>query len=439
MDLVLSRNVLIYFTTELQRRTLRLFAYSLRNGGYLVLGKAETTSPLSEFFVPEHRQHKIYRREGERFLMPPAVSARSTPASRPRPSHGDKAGSALFSRETRANKARAGDEDLINRLPVGVVVVDRRYDIQSINAAARRLLSIRGAAVGEDLLHSLQDDVPYTEIRKAIDSAFRDGISTTGEFSVDEATSQISRYLQLVCNPQREGSGVANQVTIVVNDVTAIGRTRRELEESLRETRSEMETFQREAEEVAEVRDSQNERVLQANQRLEEANQELADLNEELQNAYEDALLGAEESQAATEEVETLNEELQATNEELETLNEELQATIEELNTTNDDLQARSVELQELAQTSEEERARLRAILESVPEAVLVVDAAGRTVLTNAAYGRFFGERNFEALDDLGSPLSPNDSPQARVASGESFTLEFAAEAADGKRRRFSG
>ena len=42
MDLVLSRNVLIYFTTELQRRTLQLFAYSLRDGGYLVLGKAET-------------------------------------------------------------------------------------------------------------------------------------------------------------------------------------------------------------------------------------------------------------------------------------------------------------------------------------------------------------------------------------------------------------
>ena len=52
IDLVLCRNVLIYFTPELQRRALQLFAYSLRQGGYLALGKAETVSPLPEFFSP---------------------------------------------------------------------------------------------------------------------------------------------------------------------------------------------------------------------------------------------------------------------------------------------------------------------------------------------------------------------------------------------------
>jgi hypothetical protein len=41
---------------------------------------------------------------------------------------------------------------------------------------------------------------------------------------------------------------VADTVTIVVNDITEIGRSRRELEESLRETRAEMEAFTREME-----------------------------------------------------------------------------------------------------------------------------------------------------------------------------------------------
>ena len=49
IDLILCRNVLIYFTKELQQRTLQLFAFSLREGGYLVLGKAETTSPLPQY------------------------------------------------------------------------------------------------------------------------------------------------------------------------------------------------------------------------------------------------------------------------------------------------------------------------------------------------------------------------------------------------------
>src|SRR5215216_3330632 len=51
LDLALCRNVLIYFTTELQRRALQLFAFSLRDGAYLVLGKAESTSPGDEHLV----------------------------------------------------------------------------------------------------------------------------------------------------------------------------------------------------------------------------------------------------------------------------------------------------------------------------------------------------------------------------------------------------
>ena len=64
--------MLIYFTPELQRRALQLFAFSLRDAGWLVLGKAETTSPLHEYFVLENPKLKVYRRQGERVLVPPA-------------------------------------------------------------------------------------------------------------------------------------------------------------------------------------------------------------------------------------------------------------------------------------------------------------------------------------------------------------------------------
>ena len=50
IDLELCRNVLIYFTPELQRRALQLFTFSLRDGGYLVLGKSETTNPARGVF-----------------------------------------------------------------------------------------------------------------------------------------------------------------------------------------------------------------------------------------------------------------------------------------------------------------------------------------------------------------------------------------------------
>ena len=64
--------MLIYFTPELQRRALQLFTFSLRDGGYLVLGKSETTNPLAEYFTLEQPQLKVYRRQGDRTLFPPS-------------------------------------------------------------------------------------------------------------------------------------------------------------------------------------------------------------------------------------------------------------------------------------------------------------------------------------------------------------------------------
>src|SRR5215213_1817668 len=82
VDLALCRNVLIYFTPELQRRALQLFAFALRDGGYLALGKSESTSPLPEHFAAASPRLKIYRRSGERVLIPPARSRQASTAPR---------------------------------------------------------------------------------------------------------------------------------------------------------------------------------------------------------------------------------------------------------------------------------------------------------------------------------------------------------------------
>ena len=451
IDLVVSRNVLIYFTPELQRRALRLFAYSLRDGGYLALGKAETTTPLPNFFASQHRHHKVYKRHGERFLMPPTTPVAPAPPARRRrgnlvQSLGAQDTTSDLLRELR--QSRLADETFLNDLPVGVVVVNRRYDIQAINAAARRLLSIRGVAVDEDFLHLLQN-VPYTEVRRAIDTAFRDGgHAHTGEFTAEDAASGEPRYLQIVCHPRRyEGEeGPAQTVTVVVSDVTELGSARREMGENLERTKSEFERFRREAEAESERQRRQTERLVETNRQLEEANDELTHLNEELRVANEEAQLSSEEAQASTEEVETLNEELQATNEELETLNEELQATVEELNTTNDDLQARSAELQELAQAregerwqSEESRRRLEAVLVGMSDAVLAVGAGGEVLFKNDAFVETFGEisddhssaellGNHVLLDEAGEKLSQQMTPRFRASRGESFQMRFAIE-----------
>jgi len=56
-----------------------------------------------------------------------------------------------------------------------------------------------------------------------------------------------------------------------------------------------------------------------------------------------------------------------------------------------------------------------------------VVDQAGATVRANAAYLRLRGDLDRAvAMDDArGRPLSPAQTPQARAARGETFSLSF--------------
>jgi two-component system, chemotaxis family, CheB/CheR fusion protein len=71
IDLCLCRNVLIDCAADLQQRALRLFAFALRDGGLLVLDKAETTCMPPASFVSLDPHLKIYRRQGDRVLILP--------------------------------------------------------------------------------------------------------------------------------------------------------------------------------------------------------------------------------------------------------------------------------------------------------------------------------------------------------------------------------
>jgi two-component system CheB/CheR fusion protein len=441
IDLALCRNVLIYFTTDLQKRALQLFAFSLRDGGYLALGKAETTSPLAEYFTPEEPTLKIYRRQGDRILIPPGRIRDSVPMIpiRPQkiarvPSMQDPARVQREAPRTRSPREKA--EAVLLNLPVGIVIVDQRYDIQTINTAGRRIFGIHAAAIGEDFVHQAQT-VASAPLRAAIDAAFRGQIpAASTEFAATEVATGDVRYLDLACYPQKLDGGheAVDSVLLVATDVTDRANERRNLAESVGRQREETERL------AALMR-----RLTETNRQLLAANQELSNNNIELRNANEEFLVASEEAQAATEEIETLNEELQATNEELETLNEELQATVEELNTTNDDLQARTVELQDLAvslegqrRDSEDERDRLTALL-GTSDAAIVINAEGGILMANAQYVEVFGGAlvPFTVEDEDRQPLMPGATPQGRIARGESFTMVVTAQGADGMRRRF--
>ena len=63
LDLIVCRNVLIYFDAMLQKKLMQVFHYALRPGGFLMLGNAETIGPHSDLFAIEDRKNKIYTKK----------------------------------------------------------------------------------------------------------------------------------------------------------------------------------------------------------------------------------------------------------------------------------------------------------------------------------------------------------------------------------------
>jgi two-component system, chemotaxis family, CheB/CheR fusion protein len=63
IDLITCRNLLIYMGSELQKRILPIFHYSLNKSGFLFLGTSESVGEFSDLFSPVDRKWKIFRRK----------------------------------------------------------------------------------------------------------------------------------------------------------------------------------------------------------------------------------------------------------------------------------------------------------------------------------------------------------------------------------------
>jgi two-component system CheB/CheR fusion protein len=83
LDLLTCRNLLIYLSTELQQQVLATFHYSLRPGGFLLLGSAETVGPATTLFTSLDAKARLYRRldsgETSRTLTYPVPIIRPPP------------------------------------------------------------------------------------------------------------------------------------------------------------------------------------------------------------------------------------------------------------------------------------------------------------------------------------------------------------------------
>ena len=331
IDLLVCRNVLIYFGSALQERIITRFHYALREGGFLFLGRSESLLARSRLFAPVQVKWRLFHR------LP---GSSRTVSSWP-----------IDASLVRADAVRHEGlpsaipmERALEALPSPTMVVDAADTIIAWNHAAAALFETPSpSTVG----HKFRD----------IDVSYRvEGLRARME---EVKAHQLPVRLEEVTFARRSGDFVHANIAIVpIVDAYRVVGLVVTVEDATGQARL--------AEELTRV----TEQHATAIEELQSTNEELETTNEELQST--------------NEELETTNEELQSTNEELETTVEELQAANAELAALNGELEERGAELTRVD-------AYHRGVVDGIEQAVLVVDRDGKVRTWSKGAERLLG------------------------------------------------
>ena len=326
LDLISCRNLLIYLEPEVQRKVLALLHFSLRDGGHLFLGPAESVSGREGLFEPVSKRWRIYRRIGPArhdIVDVPLIPAVALPAGTERPE--------LFSPRAAIDPFQRA---LLERFAPASVLIDRHFTAHAFHGPTGDYLQQPGGEPTTNLLALARDGL-QAPLRSAAQRAIADNeeASSTGRVT----RSGSFQPVRVVVRPVPRGRGADGMLVVSF--------------------------FEREQPEAG-VNHALEE--VMAGSQLEA---ELLSAREDLRITVEQMEAANEELKASNEEIRSINEELQSSNEELETSKEELQSLNEELNTTNNQLQAKIEELE--LRTND-----LNNLLNSTDVATLFLDRA---------------------------------------------------------------
>jgi two-component system, chemotaxis family, CheB/CheR fusion protein len=382
VDLLISRNSLMYFTPETQSRILSHFNFSLRDTGFLFLGKSEMLITHNDLFTPYNLKWRVFQK------VPRA-------GMRERLTVGDNM--LRFGQDAGPERYALLRDGAADASPVPQLTVDRSGFLASANQASRSTFGITAADVGRPL-QDLEISYRPVELRAALEQAHEQRKAISLGRVKWQATPDEERTLEVEVTPLFGAGGRdALGASVTFEDVTANAH-------------------------------------LDAEHRAIE--RELESAYEELQSTVEELETTNEELQSTNEELETTNEELQSTNEELETMNEELQSTNDELEAMNEIQGERAGELDRL-------NLFLEGILGNLGLGVVVLDSEQRVQLWNNSASELWGLRDSEVIGahfltlDIGLPVEKLKAAMRRALSPEGEATEQTLAAVNRRGREF--
>ncbi|MBM9514014.1 chemotaxis protein CheB [Desulfogranum marinum] len=314
LDMLCCRNLLIYFTQDLQKLLFPIFHYSLKKDGILFLGSSETTGYASNLFTCLDKKWKFFT---------PIASANSPQAVPHFPLH-TPLHQAMSHKQT--THPKVFDEFKTQKLLKSIiaqsdlpacVVIDDQANIIYIHGRTGHFLEPAEGEISTNLL-----------------AMARHGIKTG-------LTNAIHKVL--VSHQETVIKGLHVKTYDGLFDVNLIVRPLPDLETG--SSGIMMVIFEPVSSDLKPQAKHAVTREHEKGDEYEKLEHELQYTKENLQSTIEELETSNEELMSANEELQSTNEELQSTNEELETSKEELQSLNEESTTVNSELQSRIDEL----------------------------------------------------------------------------------------------
>lgn len=360
LDLIICRNVLIYFNRDLQNKLIMKFHYALNKDGYIFFGKSESMLEGSKLFKPVDKKWRIFKKS-------PDIAAGLAVREEWRAAREKN----LISRAIIEPKIELSGMDfytrsIIQNISSGIIVIDRNNIITTWNRALEELwLTKAESTVGHNFFNiGLGERLPG--IKERIDEITRENRNVKIEALEIIDCKGEKRFVNITLVPLIDPNDGLQGVIITINDVTEDKKRKDEIDKSNKEFKL------------------LNKKLEIANEGLRSVNEELEAINEELKSSNEELEVTTEELQSTTEELETSNEELQSTNEELETTNEELNSTIEELDTTNEELRNMTEQLNSISIYN-------KTIVQSMDQSLIVLNRNGIITTWNPAAELMWG------------------------------------------------
>jgi two-component system CheB/CheR fusion protein len=359
LDILICRNLLIYFAPELKNRLLPLFSYSLNPGGILFLGKTEAAAVNSDLFVPLGDKPGLFRRSEvahARDVMFPLAFVTSRPG----------APKELTMCKPTANIQSLVDSVVLQHFSPPTVLTNDQGEILYFSGRTGKYLEPPTGKPNVNILAMAREGLRY-ELGIALHKAVRSNSPIVAR-NLTLGTNGGTQTIDLTVRMLEEPPELRGMIMIVFSDVStpqrkkASGRAKSSAADS---------------------------------DALHELEKETQRTREELHTTQEEMQTSQEEMRAAYEELQSVNEELQSTNEELTTSKEEMQSMNEELYTINAEQMTKVDELFQL-------NSDMKNLLDSTEIITLFLDKCFRVRRFTSGANKLFKL----IPGDVGRPLS---------------------------------